>query len=83
MRNGKRCPKCGSPEIGVVDPGLYNSFPVGLGGARLERYVCLSCGFTEEWVERRAMEKVRNYYGTSCDRNAGTTYKEIKYGTDK
>ena len=65
MRNTKHCPKCGSPEIGIVEPGRYKSFPVGFGGARLERYVCLSCGFTEEWVERGALEKVRKYYGSS------------------
>ena len=65
MRNTKHCPKCGSPEIGIVEPGRYNSFPVGFGGARLERYVCLSCGFTEEWVERGAVEKVGKYYGSS------------------
>ena len=57
MKKTGRCPKCGAADIAVVPPGRYNSIPVGFGGAKLERYICLSCGFTEEWVETAAMEK--------------------------
>ena len=49
MRNTKHCPKCGSPEIGIV---------------------CVPfCGFTEEWIERGALEKVRKYYGSSSEQS--------------
>ena len=59
MKKTGRCPKCGAADIAVVPPGRYNIIPMGFGGAKLERYICLSCGFTEEWVETAAMEKVR------------------------
>ena len=56
MKKTGLCPKCGAADIAVVPPGRYNIIPMGFGGAKLERYICLSCGFTEEWVETAAME---------------------------
>ena len=73
MKRTDRCPKCGSADIAVVPPGRYNSIPVGFGGAKLERYICLSCGFTEEWVETAAMEKVRRSYGEPSSGGTGET----------
>nr|WP_326188989.1 hypothetical protein [uncultured Oscillibacter sp.] len=73
MKKTGRCPKCGAADIAVVPPGRYNSIPVGFGGAKLERYICLSCGFTEEWVETAAMEKVRRYYGEPSSGGTGET----------
>ena len=73
MKRTGRCPKCGSADIAVVPPGRYNSFPVGLGGAKLERYICLACGFTEEWVETAAMEKVRRSYKEPSSGGTGET----------
>ena len=74
MRKSGFCPKCGSADLVVVEPGLYNSFPAGMfAAARLERYVCLDCGFSEEWVEEAALEKVRKFYGTSVSGDAEET----------
>lgn len=73
MKKTGRCLKCGATDIAVVPPGRYNSFPVGFGSAKLERYICLSCGFTEEWVDEDAMERVRRYYGESSSGGAGET----------
>ena len=60
MRNTGRCPKCGSTDLLTVEPGLYNSFPIGFfATAKIQRYLCRSCGYTEEWVAEESMEKVR------------------------
>ena len=46
-----RCPKCGSADLLAVEPGLYNSFPIGFFvNAKIQRYVCRSCGYTEELI---------------------------------
>ena len=29
MKTTGRCPKCGSADLLAVEPGLYNSFPIG------------------------------------------------------
>ena len=73
MKKTGRCPKCGAADIAVVPPGRYNIIPMGFGGAKLERYICLSCGFTEEWVETAAMEKERRYYGEPSSGGTGET----------
>ena len=43
MKKTGLCPKCGAADIAVVPPGRYNIIPMGFGGAKLERYICLSC----------------------------------------
>ena len=36
------------------------SFPiVFFVNAKIQRYVCRSCGYTEEWIARESMEKLR------------------------
>ena len=66
MKRTGCCPKCGSTDLLVVEPGLYNSFPTGLfSNARIQRYVCRSCGYTEEWVAEESMEKIRHSWDDS------------------
>jgi len=68
MRNTHRCPKCGSADIITVEPGLYNSFPVSFfAQAKLERWVCCTCGYSEEWVEQDKLDKVRECYREKSD----------------
>ena len=60
MKNTGRCPKCGSRDILRVPdhPGRYasgsniytSSFTL-LGKIPVIRYVCLDCGYVENWVE--------------------------------
>lgn len=54
MDNMEACPKCQSPEIAKI-PGENQSkigVPVGpLGWAPVTRYICMQCGFTEQFVE--------------------------------
>ena len=60
MHNTGHCPKCGGTDLLTPDPGLYNSFPMGFcANAKIQRYVCRSCGYTEEWIAEESMEKLR------------------------
>jgi hypothetical protein len=56
MKNSKTCPKCQSTDIvRIVDPAKAifqgNSVPGGVGRIPVVRYLCASCGFSEEWIE--------------------------------
>ena len=54
----RMCPKCGSNDIVVVDgwSGAYgsgNNIPAGVtifSAVKVDRYICVACGFTEEWI---------------------------------
>ena len=68
MNKNRICPKCGSTEIYVVDgyTGPYGSGNNVMIGAtvftavKVNRYICCTCGFTEEWIGREDLEKVKN-----------------------
>ena len=68
MKNSRLCPKCGSADIVRFDgyTGAYgsgNNVMVGstiFSGVNVNRYVCCSCGFTEEWINREDIERVRS-----------------------
>ena len=58
MKTTGRCPKCGS-AIMPAD-GKLPRFPiVFFVNAKIQRYVCRSCGYTEEWIAQESMEKLR------------------------
>lgn len=66
MKRTGRCPKCGGRDLLAVEPGLYNSFPTGFfSNAKIQRYVCRSCGYTEEWIAEDSMEKLRHSWDDS------------------
>jgi hypothetical protein len=59
MRNSKRCPKCQSTDI-VRIPGEARAFGAGnnistgatiFSSVKVTRYLCTSCGFSEEWID--------------------------------
>ena len=59
MKNSKNCPKCQNNEI-IRIPGEARAFGAGnnilvgrtiFSAAKVTRYLCGSCGFSEEWVE--------------------------------
>lgn len=60
MKSGK-CPKCGSLDILRVEGrvGAYgsgNNIQTGLtnfSAVRVPRYVCCSCGYSEEWIDKK------------------------------
>lgn len=68
MKRTRRCPKCGGTDILRVDgyTGAYgagNNIMVGatiFSGVNVNRYVCCTCGYTEEWIDREDIEKVRS-----------------------
>ena len=67
MKNTKQCPKCGSGDILIVDGfagphGSGNNVMLGisiLSAVNVNRYICCSCGFTEEWINKEDLPKVK------------------------
>ena len=68
MKNTKICPKCSSSDIVRIDGytgahGAGNNILTGstiFTAVNVNRYVCCKCGFTEEWIDREDIEKVKN-----------------------
>lgn len=67
MKNQKVCPKCGGTDILIVDGsvggyGTGNNIMLGasiFSAIDVDRYICCSCGYTEEWVNMEDMEKIK------------------------
>ena len=67
MNKNRICPKCGSNEIYVIDGytgpyGSGNNVMIGatvFSAVKVNRYICCTCGFTEEWIDREDLPKVR------------------------
>lgn len=67
MKNTKICPKCSSTDIirfdGYSGPyGSGNNLMVGntiFSAINVNRYICCTCGFTEEWIDREDINKVK------------------------
>lgn len=74
MRSSYRCPKCGGAGILRIPdtPGRYTSgnniYTSNLtlaGKIPVIRYVCLHCGYVENWVERAdQLERLKQAFGT-------------------
>lgn len=68
MKNTYICPKCKSEDI-VRVPGAdgVNNIQVGwsiFSAIPVHRYVCCECGFSEEWIDRDDILKLKEKYGT-------------------
>ncbi len=67
MKNTKICPKCNSSDILIVDgyAGAYgsgNNIMTGMtifSAVKVDRYICCSCGYTEEWINTKNMDKLK------------------------
>lgn len=67
MKNQKVCPKCGGTDIVIKDGyagpyGAGNSIMTGISffsAVNVDRYICCSCGYTEEWINMEDMEKIK------------------------
>jgi predicted RNA-binding Zn-ribbon protein involved in translation (DUF1610 family) len=66
MKNTNTCPKCGKHDIVRFDDfaGAYGSGNHVMTGStvfsavNVNRYICLDCGFTEEWIDTCDLDKV-------------------------
>ena len=74
MKNSKTCPKCGSYDIiridGYAGPhGSGNNIMVGMSifsAVNVNRYICGSCGYSEEWIDQKDIERVKNSKKARC-----------------
>nr|WP_325298406.1 hypothetical protein [uncultured Dysosmobacter sp.] len=68
MKNTGKCPKCGGADLVLVPGGratmdsALNLIHVGFRSVGVDRYVCCTCGFSEEWVAADGLEKVKKYW---------------------
>ncbi len=70
MKNSRICPKCGCTDI-IIVPGNVDSFKRGnnimtgftvLSAVFVHRYVCGSCGYSEEWISERDLQTLKKKY---------------------
>ena len=59
MRAGT-CPKCGGTEILHIDGRsvIGGVIPAGWTGAKVNRFLCIGCGYSEEWIEPKDIAKL-------------------------
>jgi len=70
MKYNKICPKCRSIDIIEVpgSAGAYgtgNNIQVGwsnFSAVLIHRYVCASCGYSEEWINKDELQKLKKKY---------------------
>ena len=70
MKNRKICPKCNSTDI-IKIPGKAGAYGVGnniqVGWSNffavlVHRYLCCSCGYSEEWIDKEDIRKLKEKY---------------------
>ncbi len=68
MKNTRVCPKCGSKDIFVID-GYADSYGTGnniqygptiFTYIPVDRYVCGTCGYSEEWLRQEDLDRARH-----------------------
>ncbi len=68
MKNTNICPKCQSTDILRINgehsfDDVGNNIKIGVfGQVIVNKYLCCNCGFTEEWVDNDALEKIKKKY---------------------
>ncbi len=70
MKNTHTCPKCGSKDILIVPGsseayGTGNNIRVGMtifSSVLVNRHVCCSCGYSEEWIDKEDIPKLKKKY---------------------
>ena len=68
MKNTGICPKCSASGVlkikGQVGAyGMGNNIPTGFSYAKVDRYLCTACGYSEEWIDKEYIEKLKAKYG--------------------
>ena len=73
MKNTKQCPKCGANNILMIE-GYTNAYGAGnnirigqsiFDSVNVHRYLCCTCGYSEEWVDVQDIPTVEEYYRKS------------------
>lgn len=70
MKNKSICPKCNSSDILLVPgkAGAYgsgNNIQTGMtifSAVLVHRYICCSCGYSEEWIDKEDIQKLKKKY---------------------
>ena len=70
MKNNGVCPKCQGKDILFIEgnAGAYgsgNNIPMGatiFSYVKVHRYLCCDCGYSEEWIDKRDIPKLRKKY---------------------
>lgn len=71
MKQQKKCPKCSSDHIRIVESkdiwlSRYGSYiRIGLtinSEVPVTRYVCCDCGYTEEWIDEEYLPRIAGKY---------------------
>ena len=60
MKHSAVCPKCGGTEILRIDGRsvIGGVIPAGWTGAKLNRFLCTVCGYSEEWIAQKDIAKL-------------------------
>lgn len=70
MKKTRICPKCNSTDILLI-PGTSGAYGTGnnimvgltnLSAVLVHRYVCCSCGYSEEWINLEDIPKLKKKY---------------------
>lgn len=70
MKTTGRCPKCSGTDILRV-PGKAGAYGSGnniitgmtvFSAVPVHRYVCCSCGYSEEWIDQNDLQKLRGRF---------------------
>ncbi len=73
MKYTHTCPKCSSKTISKIEGGafkgnMYNTLSYGITTIYLTRYVCTSCGFTENYIDdKKDLVKIEKKFGSLSD----------------
>ena len=70
MKQSQLCPKCEASDILFIpgNAGAYgvgNNIPAGatvFSYVKVNRYLCCRCGYSEEWVDREDIPKLKKKY---------------------
>lgn len=68
MKKTRTCPKCNGTDIVCVEGGFErhdNRIPMGLtmfSAIPVHRYVCCNCGYSEEWIDREDLPKLKERF---------------------
>lgn len=70
MKTTGRCPKCSGTDI-LRMPGKAGAYGSGnniitgmtvFSAVPVHRYVCCSCGFSEEWIDQNDLQKLKERF---------------------